>query len=112
MALRARRLEADTMGHVNNSVYMDWLEEAVYEAIDALPSSFLEQSEALSPSHRCFVKRAKLDYMKPCLPGELVEIETTCAGMYEGGLAWQQVVTRPATQETLLRAESLWSWLA
>ncbi len=112
MGLRARRSEADTMGHVNNAVYMDWLEEAIYEAVEALPSSFCEGSTMFATRQRCFVKQAKLDYMKPCLPGEMVEIETACVGTYEGGLAWQQTITRPATKEMLLRAESLWSWLS
>lgn len=112
MGLRARRSEADTMGHVNNTVYMDWLEEAIYEAAEALPSSLFEESRVLSSRQRCFVKQAKLDYMKPCLPGERVEIETTCVGTYEGGLAWQQTITRAATKEALLRAESLWSWFS
>lgn len=111
MELRARRAEADTMGHINNTVYMDWLEEAVYEALEVLPASLGEAGDFPSMPERCFVKRARLDYMKSCLPGEAVEIQTTCTGWYAGGLAWQQTITRPATQETLLRAESVWAWL-
>jgi acyl-CoA thioesterase FadM len=110
--LRARRSEADTMGHVNNTVYMDWLEEAVYEAVEAFPTDGVGQHHLPSMRQRCFVKQARLDYMKPCLPGEMVEIVTLCVGRYEGGLAWQQTISRPATGEMLLRAESFWSWLS
>jgi medium-chain acyl-[acyl-carrier-protein] hydrolase len=112
MVLRVRRSEADTMGHVNNTVYMDWLEEAAYEAVEAFPTSFVEQHDLPPARGRCFVKQARLDYMKPCLPGETVEVETICVGRYEAGLAWHQTITRPATEEVLLRAESLWAWLS
>ncbi len=112
LVVRARRSEADTMGHINNTVYMDWLEEAIYEALEALPASVVEEGDLPSERQRCFVKQARLDYMKPCLPGEMVEIETTCTGRYAGGLTWQQTIRRPATEETILRAESVWGWLA
>jgi acyl-CoA thioester hydrolase len=106
MVLRARQSEADTMGHINNTIYMDWLEEAIFEAVESL----LPED---APSKRgCFVKQAIFDYMKPCLPGEEIMVASLLTGRYAGGLAWEQRLIRLATEETILRAETWWSWLA
>jgi acyl-CoA thioesterase FadM len=112
LVLQARRAEADTMGHVNNTVYMDWLEEAVYAAVEALQVDGATLDDDITLKQRCYVKQARLDYMKACLPGESIEVETTLEGSWEGGLAWKQTVSRLPSQEGILRAESLWSWLA
>jgi acyl-ACP thioesterase len=55
-AFRARRHELDPVGHVNNAVYLDWLEEAIADepggesALDALPRRYrLEYAGAAEP---------------------------------------------------------------
>jgi acyl-CoA thioesterase FadM len=109
--LTARRYEADIMGHINNTIYIDWLEEAVYAALDQLPAGIIGQRREFSQNTRAFLQRGAIDYMKPSLPGDALEILTTLLGSYERGLAWSQVIQRQDSAEPLVRAETCWAWL-
>jgi acyl-ACP thioesterase len=68
-AIRVRPHELDPMAHVNNAVYLDWLEEAVLAAggrVDHLP------------------RRYSLDYVAAVAPGE--ELESTA--WQDGHAGW------------------------
>lgn len=108
--LIARSYEADIMEHINNSIYIDWLEEAVYNALEQLPAARLNHQPKPANITRAFLHCGVIDYMKPSLPGDSLAILTTLAGSYSGGLAWSQTIQREEAAETLMRAETYWSW--
>lgn len=109
--LTARSYEADIMGHINNTIYIDWLEEGVHSALAQLPAGMLRQQPEPAQSIRAFLQRGSIDYMKPSRPGENLEIITTLTGSYAHGLAWSQVILRKETEEPIVQAETCWSWL-
>lgn len=110
-SLIARSYEADIMGHINNTIYIDWLEEGVHSALAQLPVDIIPQQEESAQGTRAFLQSGSIDYMKPSRPGEHLEIITTLTGRYAHGLAWSQVILRKASEEPIVRAETCWSWL-
>jgi acyl-CoA thioesterase FadM len=110
-SLTARAYEADIMGHINNTIYMDWLEEAVQSALTQLPAGLLGQPPESGGLLRAFLQRGVIDYMKASLPGDQLAVITTLKGRYQDGLAWSQVIQRNDSEEVLVRAETCWAWL-
>jgi acyl-CoA thioester hydrolase len=86
-AVRVRPPDIDPMGHVNNAVYLDWLEEAV-TAAGAAPDS------AVVP------RRVRIEYAASAEPGD----ELVALAWQDGGSWWHRLV-RPADGAELVRAE-------
>jgi acyl-ACP thioesterase len=72
--LAARPHEIDPMGHVNNAVYLDWLEEAILRAAPGAANATL----AATP------RRYRLEYATAADPGALLED----AAWQEAELGW------------------------
>jgi acyl-CoA thioesterase FadM len=66
LAFVARRYETDLQQHINNAVYMDWLEEGMATSV-----------EALEPSIRgdLRLRHVHLEYLRPIRPGDSVRVE-------------------------------------
>jgi acyl-CoA thioesterase FadM len=111
LSLIARAYEADIIGHINNTIYIDWLDEAVQNALEQMPEGALHQQPDVTRMTRAFMQRGIIDYMKPALPGDALEIITTCLGSYEKGVTWSQMMRRKDSEEPVMRAETYWSWL-
>jgi acyl-CoA thioesterase FadM len=109
--LITRSYEADIMGHINNTIYMDWLEEAVHMALAQLPAEIISSQSGAPQSLRMFLQRGTIDYMKSSLPGDALLLTTTLAGNYDNGLAWSQIIRREGSEDPLVHAETYWSWL-
>ncbi len=97
-SLRARRYEMDSQLHVNNCVYVDWLDEALRWAVqsrcDAVPAT-------LRP--RAFL----IEYAAPTRAGDEVKIETDWACRGSRGIAATQHIVGPL-ETNLVRASSLY----
>jgi acyl-CoA thioester hydrolase len=104
LALTAREYEADTQGHINNCVYLDWFHEAALQVL--APD---EADPAVLPRARFFW----LEYARPTLPGDTLTVQTAVAiersrgralwqwlAPADGGppvaRAWSEWLTRPA----------------
>ncbi len=71
-----RHYETDSMLHVNNAIYLDWLEEPL---------------AGLSP--RLCVRRHDIEYVRGARPGDVLEIVTRLVGMGRSATAWAQEIT-------------------
>jgi acyl-CoA thioesterase FadM len=111
LSFPARYHEADIVGHINNTIYMDWLEEAVHSALAQLPTERLLAQNDQQGGRRAFLQRGAIDYMKPSVPGDHLLILSTLVGSYADGLAWSQTIQRAASEEPLVRADTFWAWL-
>ena len=107
----ARYYEADIVGHINNTIYMDWLEEGVHTALAQIPPDRLFSQPDQPRGRRSFLQRGAIDYMKPSIPGDHLRIQSTLVGSYLDGLAWSQTIQRAESQEPLVRADTFWAWL-
>ncbi len=91
MPLVARVYEADTQGHINNCVYLDWFDEAA--------------SQASAPARPRFFR---LEYIRPALPGDALIIHTAPAAARSRGLALWQWMTPADGGAPIARAWSEW----
>jgi acyl-ACP thioesterase len=86
LELRVRPSDLDPLDHVNNAVYVDWLEEALHEA------RWAAASDALPRSYR-------LEYLASAALGDTVTID-----LHGAASAWTAVIRRSGGSE-LVRAE-------
>ncbi len=93
LPLVAREYEADTQGHVNNCVYLDWFDEAASQAM------------ATSSARPRFFR---LEYIRPALPGDALTIHTAPAVTRSRGLALWQWITPSDAATPIARAWSEW----
>jgi acyl-CoA thioesterase FadM len=101
MTLTARRYEMDSQLHVNNCVYVDWLEEALRAAVTPVPDADLMAGAWLLP--RAF----HIEYVAQTRAGDHVTIETTWdAPSPRGVFAAQRIASHAG--DTLVRARSLY----
>jgi YbgC/YbaW family acyl-CoA thioester hydrolase len=70
---RVRSYELDALGHVNHAVYLNWFEQARYDALEA---AGLSPAELLRREWGIHVVRIEVDYRAECRLGDEVEIRT------------------------------------
>ena len=110
---RVQRYEADGMQHVNNAVYIDWLEEALADAVTAWhPEQSLEQQskDVGSPdtAHHLCVRRHDIAYARSALPGDEVEINVRTSGVGHCASAWNSEIRRGEELLVRDRITALW----
>jgi acyl-CoA thioester hydrolase len=93
LPLIAREYEADSQGHINNCVYLDWFDEAALRALSPRPAR-----------PRFF----RLEYIRPALPGDALIIHTAPALTRSRGVALWQWITPADSATPIARAWSEW----
>lgn len=106
--LRVRHYEMDALGHVNNAVYQNYLEQAAIEHSEHLGLNF----DVYRELGGVFVmRRVEIDYLRPAVAGDTLEVTTWLREM-RGTRAYRQYEIRKQNQEDLLvTAEALWVWV-
>ena len=98
VTLRIRTYECDAYGHVNNAVYLNYLE---YARDLFLTDQGLDYQALVAAGAGIFVAEAKLVFLSPALPAEELTIGTT---IHESGASWavlQQIVRGPGNRPVL-----------
>lgn len=94
--------DLDAMGHVNNVVYLRWIQEAA--AAHWFAAATPEQQE----EWLWVVSRHEIDYLRPALPGERL-IARTWVGEASGARFDRHVeIWRPGDNQLLAKARSVW----
>ncbi|HEV2404350.1 MAG TPA: acyl-ACP thioesterase domain-containing protein [Ktedonobacterales bacterium] len=94
MELTARGYECDTQQHVNNTVYADWLSEALEQALHL---------RAFADGARC-PRYLRVEYVRPVLAGAHVAIATSLTAYGSRALHASQTITDAVTGEVSVRA--------
>ena len=71
--LRVRTYECDGYGHVNNANYLNYLEYARYEF---LKDAGFDYPAAIRAGYGVLVARVEIDYKKPAIADEVLEIRS------------------------------------
>jgi acyl-CoA thioester hydrolase len=71
--LKVRHYEMDALGHVNNAVYLNYLEQAAVEHAAALGFTF-ERLRALGGLF--IARRHEIEYLRPATAGDVVQVAT------------------------------------
>ena len=95
---RVRTYECDAYGHVNNAVYLNYLEYARDRFIEDMG---LDYQGLVASGNGIFVAEAKLTFQSPAFPGEELTLTTSPA---DRGAAWavlKQNLTGPGGRPVL-----------
>lgn len=124
---RVRQHEMDAQGHVNNAVYLHYLEQAAYEH-SAAAGFGLEETVAFGGSW--IVRRHEIDYLRPATGGDTLQV-VTWAVEFKGARAFRDYAIyrldpAPAPHETpadgflppgvmpdgdpVVQARTVWVW--
>ncbi|WP_100899300.1 acyl-CoA thioesterase [Nostoc flagelliforme] len=106
--LRVRHYEMDALGHVNNAVYQNYLEQAAIEHSEHLGLTL----DVYRQVGGVFVmRRVEIDYLRPAVAGDTLEVTTWLKEM-RGTRALRCYEIRKQNQDNLLvTAEALWVWV-
>jgi acyl-CoA thioester hydrolase len=95
--------DIDELGHVNNVVYLRWVQEVASAHWQA------EASEKLLASMAWIALRHEIDYKHPALPGDRI-VATTWVGPVESVRFERFVdILRASDRKLLARSRSLWA---
>ncbi|HEX9990629.1 MAG TPA: thioesterase family protein [Chloroflexia bacterium] len=98
--------EADSLGHVNNAVYADWLDDAVRAAMDATgwnTGALRNQGLQLRGEHY------SLDYRRETIPGDQVTVTTRIEGISGRLCALHQTIAN-ADGTILIGNSAVYGW--
>jgi len=92
--------DIDRLGHVNNSVYLRWIEQAVHQhwQVHATPSEY----DALD----WIAVRHEIDYRKPAFDGERLAVETRLTSVRRARAWYSTAIHRG--DDLLIEAVSCW----
>ncbi|AUB37748.1 ybgC, acyl-CoA thioester hydrolase [Nostoc flagelliforme CCNUN1] len=98
----------DALGHVNNAVYQNYLEQAAIEHSEHLGLTL----DVYRQVGGVFVmRRVEIDYLRPAVAGDTLEVTTWLKEM-RGTRALRCYEIRKQNQDNLLvTAEALWVWV-
>jgi acyl-CoA thioester hydrolase len=105
---KVRHYECDSYGHVNNAVYLRYMQEAGIGAAAALG----QDGEKLEAMNRTWLPRfTEIEYLSPLRAGETVEIKTWVSGFRRVVSRRMYEFRRHAEDEVIARAYTDWVFL-
>lgn len=106
--LRVRHYEMDALGHVNNAVYQNYLEQAAIEHSEHVGAGFSLYREL---GGVFVMRRVEIEYLRPSVAGDTLEV-TTWLKQMRGTRALRSYEIRKQNQDDLLvTAQALWVWV-
>lgn len=103
---RAQFYEADSARHTNNAIYVDWLEEGIRDTL--LQMGYVLAFDDSSP-HPWFYRHT-LEYARPALPGDEINLRTRLVHCGKTAGVWEQTLTHATQGEQMLRAITTTLW--
>jgi acyl-CoA thioester hydrolase len=98
--------ECDSMGHINNTVYVDWLDDAWRAAMAALG---WDVGELKNQGLQLRGEHYKLDYKRAALPGDHLTITTRLEGLEGRRCAISQEIT-DGSSAGIMSANTIYGW--
>lgn len=95
----SRGYEADSQQHINNAVYMDWLEEVTATERAGAPG------KVPAPAH---LRRIHLEYLRPALPETEMYVEVRMDTAPHRGFLAEYAMSAGREQAPVLRARALY----
>ena len=105
---RVRWSDLDSVGHVNNAVYLSYLEDCAMEM--ALAGGW-PAARMLEAGFGIVARRYRIEYRAPALMDDELEISTWLSDVKRATAVRHYTIVRPADQTLLVRAEALWVWI-
>jgi acyl-CoA thioester hydrolase len=106
--IRVQPQDIDGLGHVNNAVYQQYLEQAAIAHSEQFGLT-LERYQSLGGVF--VIRRIELEYLNPAVAGDTLEITTWIVEMRGACAIRCYEIRRLGEKEVLLTAEALWVWV-
>ena len=106
--LRVRNYEMDVFGHVNNAVYLHYLEQAAWEHSEHLGVTLARYNEL---GGIFTMRKMEIDYLRPAVAGDTLEIVTWAHEMRGPKAVRKYEIAHADTMRVLVRATALWAWV-
>ena len=94
----------DGNGHVNNVVYLQWMQDAAVHHFEALGGASL----TIQAGATWVVRSHKIEYLSPAFAGEQIEVRTWIANVRRVRSLRRYEFIRPADAVTLVKGETEW----
>ncbi|MBA3826291.1 MAG: acyl-CoA thioesterase, partial [Ktedonobacterales bacterium] len=98
----ARGYEADSLQHVNNCVYGDWLAESARLAFDRWASEMPTMRRTWQP------RRLAINYLRSARPGDSITLTTQAERVNERGAVLAQTIALREAPTTPLVTATAW----
>jgi len=106
--IRVRQYELDLLGHVNNSVYLNWIEQAAVDHVEAMGYG---RAWSLEQGGTWVVREHHLTYFRPVGYGEVVLV-TTLPQQISGVRGVRRTeIHRESDGALMTEAETHWIWV-
>ncbi len=106
--LRVRTYEMDVFGHVNNAIYLHYLEQVAWEHSEYLGMTLKDYDELGA----IFVlRKMELDYLRPAMAGDTLELSTWAHELRGARAVRKYEIANANTGTLLLQATGLWAWI-
>lgn len=103
-----RQYELDVLGHVNNAVYLNWVEQVAIDHVEALGFG---RTWAEAHGGAWVVREHQVTYHRPVLYGDIVVV-TTLPQRLEGARGWRNTEIRRESDGALTTdVRSQWIWV-
>lgn len=106
--IRVRHYEMDALGHVNNAIYQNYLEQAAVEHSEHLGLT-LELYRKLGGIF--VMRRVEIDYLRPAVAGDRLQVTTWLEEMRGSRAVRRYEIRKPDNDHLLVTAEALWVWV-
>lgn len=106
--IRVQPQDIDILGHVNNSVYQKYLEQAAIAHSEQFGLT-LDRYNSLGGVF--VMRRIEIEYLSPAVVGDTLEVATWVVEMRGACAIRCYEIRRLGEKELLLTAEALWVWV-
>ncbi|MBA3946380.1 MAG: acyl-CoA thioesterase [Herpetosiphonaceae bacterium] len=106
--LRVRHYEMDSLGHVNNAVYLHYLEQVAFEHSESLGFDLPRYAEI---GGVFVLRKLEVEYLRPSVAGDTLELTTWIQEMRGPRAVRRYEVRKQGAPELVVTAEALWIWV-
>lgn len=105
---RVRSYELDGLGHLNHSVFLNYFEEARFDALEQVGISALDLQADGWGVH---VVRAEVDFRRECRQGEELRVETRVERLRNSSMVLEQRMEKHPSGEVAAEARIVAVWV-
>ncbi len=106
--LKVRRYEVDSFGHVNNAVYLNWMEQCAVEHADSLGLT-VERMRELGGVF--IVRHHDVTYHRPAQAGDELDVTTRITSLGKVRAVRENTIRHAHTGELLVEGRTEWAWI-
>lgn len=106
---RVRQYEVDSFGHVNNAVYLNYVEQIAVEHSESLGVGRVWCEK--TGGGTWIVRRHEIVYRLPAMAGDEIEVKTEVLGFKAATGSRHTTITRLKDSAVLVECTTEWVWL-